>query len=118
MIPTLATQRRDCAPAMNKLSRNYHSVEIPVTKDDPGSLVATQGRAQVDDVPPFPRMIAKTDDVAPVPRRIRGYLAGKLVLDTTAALYVWEWPYYPQYYVPVAGVTRRPAFVAHGQGCA
>ncbi len=72
----------------------------------------------MDDVPPFPRMIAKTDDVAPVPRRIRGYLAGKLVLDTTAALYVWEWPYYPQYYVPVAGVTRRPAFVAHGQGCA
>ena len=56
----------------------------------------------MDDVPHFPPMIAKTDDVAPVPRRIRGYLAGKLVLDTTAALYVWEWPYYPQYYVPVA----------------
>jgi len=54
------------------------------------------------DEPRFPPMIAKTDDVAPVPRRIRGYLAGQLVLDTTAALYVWEWPYYPQYYVPVA----------------
>jgi len=58
----------------------------------------------VDDAPDFPPAVAKTDDVAPVPRRIRGYLAGKLVLDTTAALYVWEWPHYPQYYVPVADV--------------
>jgi uncharacterized protein (DUF427 family) len=81
----------------------------------------------VDDVPSFPPMITKTDDVAPVPRRIRGYLAGKLVLDTTAALYVWEWPYYPQYYVPVADVApevlvdeqktlsnRRGAIRVHG----
>ena len=58
----------------------------------------------MDDVPDFPPAIAKTDDVVPVPRRIRGYLAGQLVLDTTAALYVWEWPHYPQYYVPVADV--------------
>ena len=42
----------------------------------------------MDDATDFPPM-SKTDDVAPVPRRIRGYLAGKLVLDTTAALYVW-----------------------------
>jgi uncharacterized protein (DUF427 family) len=58
----------------------------------------------VDDTPDFPPSAAKTDDVARVPRRIRGYLAGTLVLDTTAALYVWEWPYYPQYYVPVTDV--------------
>lgn len=58
----------------------------------------------MDDVPDFPPAIAKTDDVVPVPRRIRGYLAGQLVLDTTAALYVWEWPHYPQYYVPLADV--------------
>jgi uncharacterized protein (DUF427 family) len=27
-----------------------------------------------------------------------------VVLDTTRALYVWEWPYYPQYYIPLADV--------------
>jgi uncharacterized protein (DUF427 family) len=26
------------------------------------------------------------------------------VLDTTRALYVWEWPYYPQYYIPLDDV--------------
>jgi len=31
-------------------------------------------------------------------------LGGEVVLDTTAALYVWEWPNYPQYYIPVADV--------------
>ena len=30
--------------------------------------------------------------------------AGQTVLDTTRALYVWEWPHYPQYYVPIADV--------------
>jgi uncharacterized protein (DUF427 family) len=33
-------------------------------------------------------------------------LAGEVVLDTTKALYVWEWPSYPQYYVPIADVNR------------
>jgi uncharacterized protein (DUF427 family) len=42
------------------------------------------------------------DHVEPVPRRIRATLAGEVVLDTTMALYVWEWPNYPQYYVPIA----------------
>lgn len=44
------------------------------------------------------------DHVEPVPRRIRAVLGGVVVLDTTAARYVWEWPHYPQYYVPVADV--------------
>ena len=29
---------------------------------------------------------------------------GTIVLDTTSALYVWEWPHYPQYYIPVADI--------------
>ena len=33
-------------------------------------------------------------------------LAGEVVLDTTKALYVWEWPNYPQYYIPIADVNR------------
>ncbi|PRY40380.1 DUF427 domain-containing protein [Umezawaea tangerina] len=52
--------------------------------------------------PPVP-----VDHVQPVPRRIRALLAGEVLLDTTRALYVWEHPYYPQYYVPRADV--RPA---------
>jgi uncharacterized protein (DUF427 family) len=52
----------------------------------------------------YPRMITPVDTVEPVPRRVRGFLAGTPVLDTTAALYVWEWANYPQYYIPLADV--------------
>jgi uncharacterized protein (DUF427 family) len=50
----------------------------------------------------YPRMIVPVDQVEPVPRRLRAVLSGRVVLDTTRALYVWERPPYPQYYVPVA----------------
>jgi uncharacterized protein (DUF427 family) len=53
-----------------------------------------------------PKAIAPVDHIEPVPRRIRAFLAGRQVLDTTRARYVWEWPFYPQYYVPVADVDR------------
>ena len=52
----------------------------------------------------YPQMIVPVDHVEPVPRRVRATLAGRVVLDTTNALYVWEWPNYPQYYVPMADV--------------
>jgi uncharacterized protein (DUF427 family) len=52
----------------------------------------------------YPKMIADTGQVEPGPRRVRAMLGGEIVLDTTAALYVWEWPNYPQYYIPVADV--------------
>jgi uncharacterized protein (DUF427 family) len=52
----------------------------------------------------YPAMIAPVNHVEPVPRRVRGFVAGQAVLDTTRALYVWEWPYYPQYYIPLADV--------------
>lgn len=52
----------------------------------------------------YPQMIAMVDHIEPVPRRIRAMLNGTVVLDTTRALYVWEWPYYPQYYIPIADV--------------
>ena len=54
----------------------------------------------------YPAMIATVNHVEPVPRRIRAFLGGEKVLDTTQALYVWEWPYYPQYYIPLADVRR------------
>jgi uncharacterized protein (DUF427 family) len=37
-------------------------------------------------------------------KRIRTYLGGELVADTTRPLLVWEAPYYPTYYFPVADV--------------
>jgi uncharacterized protein (DUF427 family) len=52
----------------------------------------------------YPAMIAQVNHVEPVPRRIRAVLAGQSVLDTTRAMYVWEWAYYPQYYIPIADV--------------
>jgi uncharacterized protein (DUF427 family) len=53
----------------------------------------------------YPQMIIPVDHIEPVPRRVRALLSGAVVLDTTRALYVWEWPYYPQYYIPVADVS-------------
>ncbi|HEY7916860.1 MAG TPA: DUF427 domain-containing protein [Acidimicrobiales bacterium] len=52
----------------------------------------------------YPQAIAPVNRVEPVPRRIRAYLADRVVLDTMAALYVWEWPFFPQYYVPMGDI--------------
>jgi uncharacterized protein (DUF427 family) len=37
-------------------------------------------------------------------KRIRAYLSGQLVADTTRPVLVWEWPYFPVYYFPAADV--------------
>jgi len=65
---------------------------------------------QVND---YPATITPVNHVEPVPRRIRAVLAGDVVLDTTRAVYVWEWPSYPQYYIPVADV-RPEVLVPEG----
>lgn len=57
----------------------------------------------------YPVMLTPVNHVEPVPRRVRAWLAGQTVLDTTRALYVWEWPNYPQYYIPLADV--RPGLL-------
>ncbi len=54
--------------------------------------------------PRYPRAITPAGHVEPVPRRIRAELAGRTVLDTMAALYLWEWPFYPQYLIPAGDV--------------
>jgi uncharacterized protein (DUF427 family) len=38
------------------------------------------------------------------PKRVRALVAGKPVLDTRAAVLVWEKPYYPTYFVPASDV--------------
>jgi uncharacterized protein (DUF427 family) len=65
-------------------------------------------------VPNYPSSLPAVDHVAPVPRRIRAYLGGELIVDTMGARYVWEWPHYPQFYLPAADV--RTGFVSAERG--
>jgi uncharacterized protein (DUF427 family) len=69
----------------------------------------------------YPQTIVAVNHIEPVPRRIRAFLGGVVVLDTTRALYVWEWPNYPQYYIPLADVNpdvlvdeERPEHLSRG----
>jgi len=47
-------------------------------------------------------------------KRIRAYLGGELVADTRRPLLVWEKPYYPTYYFPVADVRTDLLSEDHG----
>jgi uncharacterized protein (DUF427 family) len=40
----------------------------------------------------------------PSNKRVRIVLGGEVIVDSHDALYVWEGPHYPQYYVPIADV--------------
>jgi len=62
----------------------------------------------------YPGLITPTGHVEPVPRRVRAQLGGRTVLDTTRALYVWEWPAYPQFYVPATDLAPD-VLVVHDQ---
>ena len=42
-------------------------------------------------------------------KRVRAYLAGRLVADTRRPALVWEIPYYPAYYLPLADVAAALA---------
>jgi len=55
--------------------------------------------------PDYPQSIPEAGRIEPVPRRIRATLAGRTVLDTVNAIYVWEWPHFPQYYIPVGDIS-------------
>jgi uncharacterized protein (DUF427 family) len=52
----------------------------------------------------YPELIFPANHVEPVPRRIRGVLHDHLLFDSTEALYVWDSPYYPHYYIPMVDV--------------
>ena len=51
--------------------------------------------------------------VEPGAKRIRAYLGGEVVVDTTRPVLVWEVPYYPTYYFP-AGDVRTELLEADG----
>jgi uncharacterized protein (DUF427 family) len=42
--------------------------------------------------------------IEPAAKRVRVYLGGEAVVDTTRPMLVWEVPYYPAYYFPIADV--------------
>ena len=63
----------------------------------------------------YPQPIIAANHVEPVPRRIRATLDGKVVVDSSNARYVWEWPYYPQYYIPVEDVLPEILIDEHHQ---
>jgi uncharacterized protein (DUF427 family) len=65
------------------------------------SALQSRPRREVAD---YPQMIIPVNHIEPVPRRVRAFLGGTAVLDTTRALYVWESPNYPQYYIPLEDV--------------
>jgi uncharacterized protein (DUF427 family) len=46
-------------------------------------------------------------------KRVRAYLGGELVADTIHPFLVWEWPYFPTYYIPASDV--RGELVATGK---
>ena len=65
----------------------------------------------------YPQTAAERGRIEPAPRRVRGFLGDALVFDTTAARYVWEVPYYPQYYIPVSDVrTEQVRLDDHASG--
>jgi len=45
--------------------------------------------------------------VEPSAKRVRTYLGGRVVADTTRPLLVWEVPYYPTYYLPAADIVAE-----------
>jgi uncharacterized protein (DUF427 family) len=55
----------------------------------------------------YPPPITASGHIEAAPRRVRGLLADRMVFDTTAAVYVWEWPWYPQYYIPIEDIVSE-----------
>lgn len=52
----------------------------------------------------YPQPAVPTGHTEPCPRRVRARLDGRVVVDTTRAVYLWEWPFYPRWCVPVDAV--------------
>jgi uncharacterized protein (DUF427 family) len=62
--------------------------------------------------PHYPQQITPAGHVEPVARRIRAELGGAGVVDTTAAHYLWTWPFYPRFQIPLADIDTRALTIA------
>lgn len=60
--------------------------------------------ARVLDSSRYPPHLSEAGFMAPCPRRIRATRDGATVIDSVSAVYVWEVPHYPAYYLPSEGV--------------
>lgn len=54
----------------------------------------------------YPRSPVSAGHIEPAPRRLRGILDDEVIFDTQRALYVWEHPHYPQYYLPIDAIDQ------------
>ncbi|MFE0204393.1 DUF427 domain-containing protein [Streptomyces sp. NPDC058985] len=63
----------------------------------------------------YPGAIVPVGHVEPVPRRVRGLIGGRAVFDTRRALYVWEWPPYPQFGIPFDDLAEGVVLTADGE---
>ena len=70
-------------------------VADPLRRNGSDQHTGSMEKATGASVDGFPQTLTLVDQVEPAPRRVRAMLAGEVVLDTTRALYVWEWPNYP-----------------------
>jgi uncharacterized protein (DUF427 family) len=60
-------------------------------------------------MPDYPQLIVPVGHIEAVPRRIRAYTGADVALDTVRALYFWDKPNYPQYFVPLSDVNLEIA---------
>ncbi len=61
----------------------------------------------------YPQAVVPVDHVEPVARRVRAVLGGQVVMDTTRALYLWEWPFYPQFLIHAQDVDAAALIDEH-----
>ncbi|CAN5610332.1 DUF427 domain-containing protein [soil metagenome] len=71
---------------------------------DPAPAPDSQPAAASVQVGHYPIPPVSRGHTTPVAKRVRAVFDGVTVLDTVRALYVWEQPYYPQFYIPAADV--------------
>src|ERR1700735_4232799 len=71
----------------------------PTTAEAPAAAWAQAAAARN-----YQQWAVQLNHVEPSPRRVRGFLGNELIFDTTSARYVWEIPYYPQYYIPLSDI--------------
>lgn len=62
----------------------------------------------------YPSLVVPAGHVEPVPRRIRATIGGHVAFDTRRALYVWEWPPYPQFSIPVGDLAESVVLTDDG----
>lgn len=96
------TERIDLPPS--HLEHNHLEHNHPQVQAGSAHAERTEGEQMTDPEPGYPQMIVAAGHVEPCPRRVRATLGDQLALDSTQVRYGWEWPGYPQFFVPRSDV--------------